>query len=143
MTAAGASERFARIEVGERLTPLSFPLPLHRLIMAAGATRDFSPMHHNDVFAVASGAPGAYANALLLMGMWERLVREYIGPGGTIQAIRDFRMVTFNVAGSVVHVEGQVVGKQWLEDTGQILIEVRSLVDGDLTVGPGTVRATV
>ncbi|WP_198941375.1 FAS1-like dehydratase domain-containing protein [Streptomyces sp. CB02414] len=124
-------------EAGRSLQPVDFPLPVYRLVMAAGATRDLAPLHHNDDFARASGAPSMYANALFLLGMWERALRDFIGPAGEILAIRDLRMVRFAAAGSTVRVQGKVVRRR--AEPGRLVLEVelRSTVDGVLTVGPG------
>lgn len=127
----------AAIEVGEEIPSVDFALPVYRLVMAAGATRDLAPLHHNDDFARASGAPSMYANALFLLGMWERVLRDFIGPTGSILAIRDLKMGRFAPAGSVVRVRGTVVGKQLLPGRLTVDIELRSTVDDVLTVGPG------
>jgi acyl dehydratase len=125
------------IGVGDPIPPVDFPLPVYRLVMAAGATRDLAPLHHNDDFARASGAPSMYANALFLLGMWERALRDLIGPAGSILAIRDLRMARFAAAGTVVRVQGTVVRKHLLPDRLVLEIELRSTVDDVLTVGPG------
>jgi acyl dehydratase len=140
MTGDGGAARwasFAAVEVGDRLPPLHFPIPVYRLVMAAGVTRDFAPLHHNDDFARASGAPSMYANALLLLGMWERALRDFIGPAGTILAIRDLRMGRFAPAGGVVRVHGTVVGKELRAGRPTLDIELGSWVGDTLTVGPG------
>jgi acyl dehydratase len=139
MTAARLRQAppFDSIEMGDYLPVLEFPLPVYRLVMAAGATRDYAPIHHNDDFARASGAPSMYANAMLLLGMWERVLRDYIGPAGTIVAIRDLRMVRFALAGEVVHVHGRVLGKRVTGGRPTLEIGLRSLVGNVLTVGPG------
>ncbi|MFJ3779754.1 MaoC family dehydratase N-terminal domain-containing protein [Streptomyces sp. NPDC090075] len=124
-------------EVGDPIPGADFPLPVYRLVMAAGATRDLAPLHHNDGFARASGAPSMYANSLFLLGMWERALRDFIGPAGTILAVRDLRMARFAAAGSVVRVRGTVVRRQLAADRLVLEIELRSTVDDVLTVGPG------
>lgn len=131
------------VSEGDELAPVAFPLTVFRLVLAAGATRDMSPMHHNTEIARAAGAPDIFANAIFLMGMWERTVREFIGLAGTIRRIDDFRMRGLNSAGDVVDVQGTVVRK-WLEDdAGLIEIEVRSKNRDVVTVGPGRVTVTI
>jgi acyl dehydratase len=125
------------VEVGEELPVLEYALPLYRLIVAAGATRDLSRIHHNDEFARASGAPSMYASALFLQGMWERLLREFIGPAGLITAMRDMRLVKFTPVGSIARIEGRVVAKNNRDGRAMVDIEVRTVVDGAVTVGPG------
>jgi len=139
----GEQRRWADVAIGDRLAGASFPLTVHRLVMAAGATRDFSAIHHNDRYARASGAPGMYANTGLLMGMWERVLREYVGLDGTIRAIRGFRLARFTVVGSLARVEGEVVGKEIRDGVPLVEIELRTVVDGTVTVGPGRAEVTL
>lgn len=49
---------------GEALEALEFPLNVYRLVMAAGANRDFNSIHHNSDYARSTGAPDMYANSL-------------------------------------------------------------------------------
>jgi acyl dehydratase len=135
--------RFEDVTVGDRLPGATYPLPLYRLVMAAGATRDFTAIHHNDEYARAAGAPSTYANTILLMGMWERVLRDYIGLAGTIRAIRNFRMVRFTTVGSLVRVEGQVVSKEQRDGRPLVGIELRTMVGETLTVGPGLAEVTL
>ena len=122
---------------GEALNPLQVPLTLYRLVMAAGANRDFNSIHHNSDFARASGAPEAYANTYFLQGLWERCVRDYIGAGGSIHGLHDFRMHSFSTVGQTLTVEGRVLRK-WLEaGTGMVEIELSTRTAAAITVGPG------
>jgi len=108
--------RWHEVSEGDNLAPVAFPLSVYRLVMAAGANRDFNAIHHNTEHAQATGAPEMYANVMLLQGMWERTVREYIGSAGVLHAIRGFRMKSFNTAGDTVTVHGQVERK-WTDDS--------------------------
>jgi acyl dehydratase len=129
--------------VGEPLTAEAFPLTVYRLVMAAGANRDFNAIHHNSEYARRTGAPDMYANTLFLQGMWEKCVRGYIGLGGTIKAISGFRMVSFNTVGDTVTVRG-AVERKWLEDdVGLIELRLWSENRGGISVGPGKVIASV
>lgn len=125
---------------GEELASLSFPLTVYRLVMAAGASRDFNSIHHNSEFAKSTGAPEMYANNYLLQGMWERAVRQYIGNGGVIRQLRGFRMRNFNTVGDTVVVKGRVVRK-WLEGVGLVELEIWSENTGGVSVGPGRIIA--
>jgi acyl dehydratase len=131
------------VEAGQELPTLHFPITIYRLVMAAGANRDFNAIHHNTEFARASGAPDMYANNMLLQGMWERCVREYIGLAGVIRKLSGFRMKRFNVVGDTVVVKGHVARK-WLDGTtGFVEFEVRSENAHGISVGPGRVVATM
>jgi acyl dehydratase len=140
---ASHQRSFGDVAVGEELPPVEFPLTVYRLVVAAGGNRDFNSIHHNTAYAQATGAPEMYASTFILMGMWERLVRDYIGPAGTIRSIRDFRMRRFNLVGSVVEVRGRVRDARRDGAHGIVTLEVESLVDGQVTVGPGTVEVTL
>lgn len=135
--------RFADVTVGDRLVGASYVLPVHRLVLAAGSTRDYTATHHNDDVARAAGAPSMFASAILLQGMWERALRDYIGLDGTIRVLRDFRMARFTPAGSVVRVDGRVVAKESDVGLGLVHIEMRTSVDDDVTVGPGLAVVTL
>ena len=131
------------VNEGEELSTLRFPITVYRLVMAAGANRDFNAIHHNSEFAKASGAPDMYANNMFLQGMWERCVRDYIGLGGVIRKLSGFRMKSFNVVGDTVVVKGHVVRK-WLDGTNAYVeCEIRSENSRGVTVGPGRVVATM
>jgi hypothetical protein len=132
------------VAVGDTIAPLHFPLTVYRMVMAAGANRDFNAIHHNTAHAQSTGAPEMYANVMFLQGMWERTVRQYIGLGGTLHAIRGFRMKSFNTAGDTVLVQGRVERK-WIEegaDEGnrhRLELNVWSENRHGVSVGPGFV----
>jgi acyl dehydratase len=131
------------VAVGEELLSLAFPLSVFRLIVAAAGTRDFNAIHHNSRYAQATGAPEMYACAMFLEGMWERVVREYIGLAGTIQRIDGFRMRVFNTVGDTVVVKGTVKEKRLDRDIGLVDIEVRSENAQGVSLGPGVVTVTL
>lgn len=131
------------VEVGDAIGPLTFPLSVYRLVVAAGANRDFNSIHHNSEYAQASGAPEMYANTLFLQGMWERAVRDYIGVSGTIRKLVGFRMKSFNCVGETVVVAGEVVRKWHEGELGLAEIKIWSENGERLTVGPGTMTVSL
>ncbi len=133
----------ADVDVGSAIESVEFPLTVYRLVMEAGATRDFNSIHHNSEYARSTGAPEMYAATSFLLGMWERAVRDFIGPAGTIRAIRGFQMRKFNPVGTTVVVRGKVDRAFEEEGVGVIELKIWSENGGDVTVGPGTVVATV
>ncbi|MBS0425697.1 MAG: acyl dehydratase [Proteobacteria bacterium] len=143
-----AQRRWCDVKEDELLTPVVFPLTVYRLVMAAGANRDFNAIHHNTEHARSTGAPEMFANVMLLQGMWERAVREFIGTGGTLHAIRGFRMKAFNTAGMTVTVRGKVERK-WIDPhaaEGQrhrLDLRVWSTTGDGISVGPGVVVASL
>lgn len=128
---------------GQPVPSVSYPLPVYRLVMAAGANRDFNSIHHNSDWARATGAPDMYANVVFLQGMWERCVREFIGLRGQIRQVSGFRMRSFNTAGDTVTVAG-TVSRAWIEgDEGLVELRLESRNSRGVSVGPGTVTATL
>jgi acyl dehydratase len=130
------------VHVGDPVGPTEFPLSVYRLVVAAGANRDFNSIHHNSEYAQQSGAPEMYANTLFLQGMWERSVRDYVGTGAMIRRLAGFRMKSFNCAGDTVVVRGKVVRKWISGELGEAEIEIWSENNGKVTVGPGLVTVS-
>jgi len=127
----------ADIAIGEELPVVTVPLNLYKFVMIAGANRDFNSIHHNSAFAKSTGAPDAYANTLFLMGLWERLLRDWAGPCAIIMALRGFRMGCFNVLGHVIHTKGKVIGIE--TGTRVVTVQVQCEDDTGITVGPGEI----
>jgi acyl dehydratase len=134
---------FEDVSVGDELAPVEFPLTVYRLVMEAGACRDFNSIHHNSEYARATGAPEMYAATSFLLGTWERAVRDHIGLAGTIRSIRGFRMKKFNPAGSTTVVRGEVVGVTDEDGVGVVDLRVWCENGGEVTVGPGVVTVTL
>ena len=131
------TRRINEVARGEVLPAIDFPITVYRLVMEAGANRDFNSIHHNSEYACATGAPEMYANTLFLMGMWERCVRNWAGSGAVITRIRRFRMHRFNVAGSITTVRGSVTNVD--RTTGEVTIELACEDEHGVTVGPGEI----
>ena len=125
------------VAVGDILEPVSIPITLQRLVMEAGANQDLSLIHHNRDVAKSTGAPDAYMNTFFIVGMFERLLREWMGLGGQIKKVTDLRMKTFNTVGDLVSFKGRIVGK---DDQGTIVVELWSETEKGQTV---TAQATV
>ena len=134
---------FEDVKVGEAIETVEFPLSVYRLVMEAGACRDFNSIHHNSEYAKSTGAPDMYAATSFLLGSWERAVRDYIGLDGTIRSIRGFRMKKFNPIGTTMLVKGEVVGASEEDGTGVVELSVWCQNGEDVTVGPGTVTVTL
>ncbi|MCW2540588.1 MAG: hypothetical protein JWN95_2313 [Frankiales bacterium] len=134
---------FEQVQVGDELADVRFPLSAYRLVMAAGSNRDFNSIHTNDGYARRMGAPGMFANNVLLQGMWERTVRDFIGSAGTIRALRGFRMRAMNLATDTVTVSGRVTARELDGPVGVLSIEMTSRNEQGVTVGPGLVLATL
>ena len=100
--------RLSNIAAGDEIPAIAIPITLQRLVMEAGANRDLSLIHHDASVARATGAPDAFANTYFLMGMFERLMRDWVGPRARIRKIGPLRMMVFNAVGDTVQFKGVV-----------------------------------
>ena len=134
---------FEDVNEGDIVPPVVTNITVQRLVIEAGANRDFTPIHHNTEIAQGQGAPEMYANNVFIQGMWERAVREFIGLAGTVRKVGPFRMRIFNPVGEPVVTRGTVVRK-WQEG-GENFVELEMLSEHarGVSVGPGPVVVTV
>ncbi|GAA5080872.1 acyl dehydratase [Thermocatellispora tengchongensis] len=135
--------KYEDVTVGEELAEVEYPLNVYRLVMAAGANRDFNSIHHNSEYARRTGAQEMYANTSFLLGAWERCVRDWMGEEGTMRAIRDFRMKAFNYAGETMWVRAHVAAKRLEGETGVVEVAIRCENGNGITVGPGVVEVVL
>ena len=134
---------FEDLREGDEIDSVSFPITIQRLVMEAGANRDFAPIHHNREIAQGGGAPDMYCNNFFIQGMWERTVREFIGVRGVIKKVGPFRMRIFNTAGDTVVCKGKVARK-WQEGGQNLLeLEVWSENSRGVSVGPAPYVVTL
>jgi hypothetical protein len=127
------------VEVGAELPAISIPITLQRLVMEAGANRDLSLIHHDTSVAQATGAPDAFANTYFLMGMFERLMRDWMGHTARIRKIGPMRMMIFNPVGdtvlfkgvveSVDEAAGTVILNMWVESQRGKTVTCSALVE--------------
>ena len=127
------------VSEGDELDPVEIPITVHRLVVEAGANRDFAQIHHNTEVAQGQGAPEMYANNVFIQGWWERCTREFMGLDGRIRKVGPFRMKIFNVVGETSTTKGRVTRK-W-EDDGDHLVEIEMWTETPkgVSVGPGPV----
>jgi len=80
---------FEDVEVGDAPEPLVLPpLTRTRFVRYAGASRDFNPNHHDEVYARANGNPSVFAMGMLPGGDCARLLTDWLGDG----ALRRLRL---------------------------------------------------
>jgi len=133
-----ANLSFDSVAIGDEVGPISIPITLQRLVMEAGANRDFSLIHHDREVAQATGANDAYINTFFIAGMFERLLREWMGPTGRLNKIQGLRMKVFNCVGETISFSGVVESVD--SQTNQVVILLTSNTDNRVTV---TATATV
>ncbi len=75
--------RASELKVGDtRELVLVENLTRTQIVMYAGASGDFNPIHHDETFATkAAGYPSVFAHGMLTMGMTGRLLTDWLGDG--------------------------------------------------------------
>jgi acyl dehydratase len=83
MTAANSKCKASELKVGDsRELVLVENLSRTQIVMYAGASGDFNPIHHDEVFATkAAGYPSVFAHGMLTMGMTARVLTDWLGDG--------------------------------------------------------------
>ena len=71
--------RYDEIKVGQELPAVSYPVRRVNLVMYAGASGDFNPIHWNERFAKAVGLPDVIAHGMYSMAQGGRYVTDWAG----------------------------------------------------------------
>jgi acyl dehydratase len=69
------------VEVGDEAPVKSHTLTRTDLVMYAGASGDFNPMHTDEVAAQATGLPSVFGHGMFSMGLLGTALTDYVGAG--------------------------------------------------------------
>lgn len=69
------------VSEGDQAPVVSHELTRTDLVMYAGASGDFNPMHHDEVKAQAAGLPSVFGHGMFSMGLLGRALTDYVGVG--------------------------------------------------------------
>lgn len=76
------SPDFKSVQVGDAPEPLVCgPLTRTDFVRYAGASHDFNPNHHDEIYAVASGNKAVFGMGMLAGGYCARLLTDWLGDG--------------------------------------------------------------
>ncbi|MHB8669448.1 MAG: MaoC/PaaZ C-terminal domain-containing protein [Acidimicrobiales bacterium] len=73
---------FEDLNEGDEGPVLTHELTRTDLVMYAGASGDFNPMHHDEVKAKAAGLPSVFGHGMFSAGFLAKAVTDYVGVGG-------------------------------------------------------------
>ncbi len=73
--------RYDDVKVGDEAPPLDHKLTRTDLVMYAGASGDFNPMHTDEVSAKAAGLPSVFGHGMFTMGFLATALTDYVGVG--------------------------------------------------------------
>ncbi len=77
------SDRLAidAVKVGDEAPSRTHKLTRSDLVMYAGASGDFNPMHTDEVSAQAAGLPSVFGHGMFTMGLLGTALTDYVGVG--------------------------------------------------------------
>jgi acyl dehydratase len=79
---------FDDVAVGDAAPATEHPLTRTDLVMYAGASGDFNPVHHDEVVARAAGLPSVFGHGMYTAGLLASAVTNYVGVGN----LRSYRV---------------------------------------------------
>jgi acyl dehydratase len=72
---------FDRVQEGDRAPEIRHTLTRTDLVMYAGASGDFNPMHHDEVKAKAAGFPSVFGHGMFSAGFLAKALTDWVGVG--------------------------------------------------------------
>ncbi|NUP74691.1 MAG: acyl dehydratase, partial [Sinomonas sp.] len=84
MADGSAVPAFEQLEKGQEIGRREIGVSRSDLVMYAGASGDFNPIHWNNDFAVAVELPGVIAHGMFTMGAAVQLVVDWAGDPGAV-----------------------------------------------------------
>jgi acyl dehydratase len=108
-----------------------------QVVMYAGASGDYSPLHTDELAARVAGHPGLMAHGMLTMGATARLLTDWFGP----EALTEYavRFVAPVFPGAVLTARGTVVAVRGRE----VDVEISTSTQEGITVITGTATAVL
>ena len=120
------------VTVGEPLPGFTAHVRRVDLIMYAGASGDFNPIHWNERVARSVGLPDVIAHGMLTMSIACRVVTEWTGDPGAIASyeVRFSRPVVVpdDDRGAAIRVGATVVDKL---DDGRVVVDITAMCGDD------------
>jgi acyl dehydratase len=128
-----ANLKYDDVSVGDAAPPLSHELTRTDLVMYAGASGDFNPMHHDEVSAQKAGLPSVFGHGMFSMGLLGKAITDYVGIGNLERYKVRFTKQTW--PGETLTSQVVVTGKR--EENGQKLVDLEVTLanqDGEVKV---------
>jgi len=72
---------YADTSAGDAGPAISHPLTRTDLVMYAGASGDFNPMHHDEIAAQKAGLPSVFGHGMFTAGLLATAVTNFVGIG--------------------------------------------------------------
>ena len=98
------------IAVGSEITPLVKLPTTRQLVMWAGASGDYNPIHYDKDFAQSRGLPGVIVHGQLVCSFLGQLITDWIGEQGSLRKLT-CSYKGMNFPGETLTGKGQVIKK--------------------------------
>jgi len=102
--------RYDDVQVGDQAPPIDHKLTRTDLVMYAGASGDFNPMHHDEVAAQAAGLPSVFGHGMFSAGLLATAITDYVGIGNLTSYRMRFTKQTW--PGEVLSTQVSVIEKR-------------------------------
>ena len=128
------------VTVGDKVTPLVKQPTTRQLVMWAGASGDYNPIHYDKDFAQSQGLPGVIVHGALVGSFLCQLITDWIGERGVISKFScNYRGMNF--PGEDLTCRGRVTNKYVADD--KRYVECESWVENPNREKTVTGRAVV
>ena len=114
--------RYDNISEGDEAPAVSHELTRTDLVIYAGASGDFNPMHTDEVKAKESGLPSVFGHGMLSMGILGRALTDWAGVGNLKEFKGRFTKQTW--PGETLTTQIVVTGKNQGEDGKLITLDL-------------------
>jgi acyl dehydratase len=111
---------FDDVNEGDEAPVVSHELTRTDLVMYAGASGDFNPMHHDEVKAKEAGLPSVFGHGMFSMGLLGKAITDYVGVGNLKRFKVRFTKQTW--PGEVLTSKIVVTGKR--KEDGESLVDL-------------------
>ncbi|MCW2913193.1 MAG: MaoC domain protein dehydratase [Actinomycetia bacterium] len=137
-----AQVKYDEVEVGTEIPAQTYPVSRLNLVMYAGASGDFNPIHWNETFAKSVFLPDVISHGMYTMAQAGRFVTDWVGDPGAVldYGVRFSGMVVVpNEGGATLEISGIV--EQKLDDN-QVVVGITARSEGQkvLTRAKATVQ---
>ncbi|SEG31678.1 Acyl dehydratase [Thermomonospora echinospora] len=137
-----AGVKYDDVEVGTEIPARTYPVDRANLVMYAGASGDFNPIHWRESFAKSVGLPDVIAHGMFTMAQGGRFVTDWVGdPGAVVDYGVRFSspVVVPDEGGATLEISGTVEDKL---DDNKVVVALTARCNGQkvLTRAKAVVR---
>jgi acyl dehydratase len=128
------------VAVGDAAPETSHELTRTDLVMYAGASGDFNPMHHDEVSAQAAGLPSVFGHGMFSMGLLGKAITDYVGIGN----LKTYKVRFTKQTWPGETLVSKVVVKDKREEDGEKLVDLEVTLanqDGEVKVAGEAIAA--